>query len=251
MKKLIIMTFILTLSVGSLFAENNANIPKLTPAELVKKVETQYQGKTSQGIVRMKIKTKNWTRTLVMENWSEGRDKFLTRIKSPKKEKGTCTLKVDNNIWNYLPKIDRMIKIPSSLMGDSWMGSHLSNDDLVKDNKIDELFDLSITKETATKTTILGIPKPDAAVVWGKIIYEIDMERLIPIKVDYFDEEEILVRTMSFSNVEKLNDRWIPMKFKIVPIEKPNEFTEMTYEKIKFDIKLPKRLFSIKSLRKR
>lgn len=224
---------------------------ELSAVELVRKVETQYQGDTSHGRMQMSIKNRNWSRTLVIESWSEGRDKMLTKILSPAKERGTCTLKVNDDIWNYISRIDRLIKIPSSLMGDSWMGSHLTNDDLVKENKIDQLYDLKIIRQTPTEITITGIPLPDAAVVWGKIIYRIDPNKLVPIEVQYFDEENVLVRTLQFSQLEQLDQRWLPMKMRIQPIDKPDEFTEMLHQSIEFGVKLDSDLFSIKSLRNR
>ena len=96
-------------------------------------------------------------------------------------------------MWNYLPKIDRLIKIPSSLMGDSWMGSHFTNDDLVKENKIDELYDLTLNKHEGKIVIVDCVPKPDAAVVWGRIEYTVDIEKLIPMEVRYFDEDGELV----------------------------------------------------------
>ncbi len=221
------------------------------PIELVRRVETQYQGKSSHGIMRMTIKTSRWSRTLEMESWSEGRDKFLTRILAPAKEKGTCTLKVADNIWNYLPGIDRLMKIPSSLMGESWMGSHLTNDDLVKDNRIDELYSLVISAYATGSAEVTGTPKPDAAVVWGKIVYRIDLQKMVPVSIDFFDEEGEKVRTMSFSEVRELDGRWLPFVFRITPLEKPEEFTEMAYQKIDFSFIPPPDLFSIKSLRNR
>ena len=107
----------------------------LDPVALIRHIETQYQGRSSHGKITMEIKTRHWQRTLVMEAWSEGRDRFLTRILEPRKERGTGTLKVADDIWNYFPRIDRLVKIPSSMMGDRWMGSHLTNDDLVKEGK--------------------------------------------------------------------------------------------------------------------
>lgn len=219
-------------------------------SELIKKIETQYQGETSHGTMKMVVQNKNWKRTLVMESWSAGRDKFLARILDPKKERGTCTLKVEDNIWNYLPKIDRLMKIPSSLMGDKWMGSHLTNDDLVKENKIDKLYDFSVLTEDEKKAVVQGLPKPDAPVVWGKILYTVDMEKEVPISVEYFDEDGEKVRVMTFSDVEKIQDRWIPRLFRITPLNEPNEFTELVYEKIEFDLKIPNDVFSTQSLRK-
>ena len=218
---------------------------------LIKKIETQYQGKSSTATMKMIIKTNNWNRTLVMDSLTEGRDKFLIKITSPAKERGTCTLKVDDNIWNYLPKIDRLIKVPSSLMGEKWMGSHFTNDDLVKENKIDDLYTLKIIECTPDKIVIEGIPKQEAAVVWGKLLYTVDRKREIPQMVEYFDEENIKVRTLSFDQAEKLDSRWIPMRMRVIPEDTPEEYTEMLYSALKFNIKLPRNTFSIRSLRKR
>jgi hypothetical protein len=252
MKQLLICLLICTLFSTALKADElSSSTRALSAIDLVKKVETQYQGETSHGRMKMSIKNRNWSRTLIIESWSEGRDKMLTKILSPIKERGTCTLKVDDDIWNYISRIDRLIKIPSSLMGDSWMGSHLTNDDLVKENKIDRLYDLKITSETTEEIAITGIPLPEAAVVWGKIIYRIDPVKLVPIEVEYYDEDEKIVRTMEFSEVKQVEQRWLPMRMRIQPIEKPEEYTEMLYEEIDFNVKLDANLFSIKNLRNR
>lgn len=242
------LLFILAFLVPA-FASQDSDI--LDAVELVKRVETQYQGQTSHGTLLMTIKTRNWQRSLEMESWSEGRDKMLTRILAPAKERGTCTLKVNDDIWNYIARIDRLIKIPSSLMGDSWMGSHLTNDDLVKENKIDRLYDLKISSQSPEEISITGIPKKDAAVVWGKIIYRLDRKNMLPRDIQYFDEEDNLVRTLLFSDPGEIQGRVIPRKFRIIPVDKPEEYTEIAYGQIEFDIKLDANLFSIKSLRNR
>ena len=127
--------------------------------DYVRRSETQYLAKTSYALIEMKIERRAWSRRMIMKNWGEGRDKFLARIVEPLKERGTSTLKLDDNIWNYLPKIDRIMKVPSSLMGDSWMGSHFTNDDLVKGNKIDQMYEFSLLSETPEVLSIQAIPK--------------------------------------------------------------------------------------------
>jgi len=249
-KRIIVLTaFCLFLRIlfvpGSVFAQNE----ELDVKALVRKVETQYQGDTSHSIAIMKIITEHWNRELKMEMWSEGRDKFLVKILEPQKEAGTATLKIGDEMWNYLPKIDRLIKIPSSLMGDSWMGSHYTNDDLVKENKVEELYTLSLKSREGDQATITGVPKPDAAVVWGKIEYTVDVEKMIPVEILYYDEDGELVRTITFDQVKKVHDRWLPLHVIIQPEEKPDERTEMTYESIEFGADLRKDLFSIRSLR--
>lgn len=250
-----ILIFALLMLSASLYGEETAKVASgssdLDAVALVRAVETQYQGDRSHGKMRMHIKTRNWSRTLELEMWSEGREKLLTRILAPVKERGTCTLKVDDDIWNYISRIDRLIKIPSSLMGDSWMGSHLTNDDLVKENKIDKLYQLAITERAGNEVSITGRPLPNAAVVWGKIVYKIDTASLTPLLVEYYDEEEVKVRSMVFSDFKQIDQRCLPMTSRIVPEEKPEEFTEMHYLEIDFSVNLPRDLFSIKSLRNR
>ncbi|MBF0409090.1 MAG: outer membrane lipoprotein-sorting protein [Candidatus Riflebacteria bacterium] len=266
MKINIIIVFILLFSLTLISGASSAPGKYETPDELkdlIIKVETQHRGLTSHGNTRMTIATKDWKRSLLMETWSEGRGKFLVRIKEPAKEKGTCTLKVENDIWNYFPKIDRLIKIPSSLMGDKWMGSHFTNDDLVKDNKIEELYDLK--KEGMDKNIVIvqAVPKASSAVVWGKIIYRIDEEKAVPESVDYFDEAGKKVRTIKFDQVQLISGRWVALRMRVEPLasgespeskdsEKSNviEFTEMLFENIEFDLPVAPNLFSIRSLRK-
>jgi hypothetical protein len=221
-----------------------------TAAALIEQIETQYQGNTSHGRMRMIIQTKQWKRTLVMESWSEGREKFLARILEPAKERGTSTLKVGDDIWNYLPKIDRLMKIPSSLMGDKWMGSHLTNDDLVKDSKIDKLYDFTILREDEQRAVIQGVPKAAAAVVWGRITYEVDLEKKVPIAVEYFDEDGKKMRVISFSDTVLEGKRWLARHMMIKPMDHPEESTEIRYEEIQFDIPLPAGAFSTQNLRK-
>jgi outer membrane lipoprotein-sorting protein len=217
---------------------------------LVKRVETQYQGETSHAIARMRVVTAKWTREMTLEMWSKGRDRFLVRITAPKKDEGVAYLKIGNEMWNYLPNIDRLVKIPSSLMGDSWMGSHLTNDDLVKENQVDLLYNLTMTRR-GNIAEITGIPKPNAPVVWGKILYSIDTEKLIPLSTLYYDEENTLVRTISFEDVRRISGRWIPLRMIVKPEDKPKERTEMDYRKLEFDVSLPKDFFSIRTLRSR
>ncbi len=244
----VVFAFVSLISIDGYTADE---LKGMSAVELIRKVETQYQGKTAHSVARMKVVTENWTREMTLESWSEGRDTFLARILSPKKDQGTATLRIKDDMWNYIPKIDRMIKIPSSLMGDSWMGSHLTNDDIVKENKIDELYDLTVAESDEKHAKIVGIPKPDAAVVWGRIEYNVDLERTIPVDILYYDEDGELVRTMAFDNVKLVDQRWLPMRMMIEPEDEPDEYTEFLYDEIEFDVKLKKDLFSIRSLRAR
>ncbi|MBU6427677.1 MAG: outer membrane lipoprotein-sorting protein, partial [Cyanobacteria bacterium REEB65] len=140
---------------------------------LVHHVETQYEGQSAHTIFEMKVVTATWTRTMTLESWSQGRDKFLAKILSPMKDAGMATLKVGDQMWNYFPDIDRLMRIPTSLLGQSWMGSDLTNDDLVKAAKVDDLYTFEIGSESPSRVTIVATPRPDAAVVWGHLTYVI------------------------------------------------------------------------------
>ncbi|NOQ42512.1 MAG: outer membrane lipoprotein-sorting protein [Desulfuromusa sp.] len=206
--------------------------------ELIRTVEQQYTGQSSISEVEMTVVTGHWERYLKMESWSLGRERFLIRILAPVKEKGVATLKVENEVWNYLPKVDRVIRIPPSMMGGAWMGSHITNDDLVKANHIDQDYDFTLLEETSERWRIEGIPKPDAPVIWGKIIYQIRKEPLVPSQIDYFDEEDIQVRRILFDDVQTVSGRTIPLKMTVLPLEKPKEKTVMHYRKLQFDVDL-------------
>jgi hypothetical protein len=239
------MRYILVLLLTALWP-----VSALSPQEIVKKIETLYQGKTSHCIAEMEIKKSNWSRTMELEMYGEGRDKFISVIRKPIKDRNTKTMKIDSEMWNYLPKIDRIMKIPSSLMGDSWMGSHFTNDDLVKGNKIDALYTFSLLKSADPKQIVIeAIPKPEAAVVWGKIMYTVDSSDYRPIYVNYYDEDNELVRTMTFSEVKSISGRNVPHQMKIAPVDNPQEYTRILYTTIEYDVPLRQDLFSIKTLK--
>jgi len=199
----------------------------------------------------MTIRTGHWERQLKMESWSLGRERFLVRILAPAKEKGVATLKVEREVWNYLPKVDRVIRIPPSMMGGAWMGSHITNDDLVKANHIDEDYNFALLDEDQQRWVIEGIPKPDAAVIWGKIVYQLQKEPLVPIEIEYFDEEGLLVRRIVFDDVQTVSGRTIPLRMQVLPVEKPEEKTIMHYRKVKFDVDLQESYFSLGRLKGR
>ncbi|MDY0267753.1 outer membrane lipoprotein-sorting protein [Trichloromonas sp.] len=219
--------------------------------ELIRQVETQYRGSSAQARVSMEVATDNWRRTLEMESWSLGREHFLTRILEPPKEKGVATLKVRKEVWNYLPKVDRVIKIPPSMMGGAWMGSHITNDDLVKGSQVDEDYTFALLEETATSWRIECLPKPEAAVVWGKLVYEIEKTRKLPVRIDYYDEAQKPVREIIFDEVREIGGRTLPARMTVRPLDKPAERTVMRYHDIAFDLALGEDFFSLRTLKAR
>ncbi|RME20877.1 MAG: outer membrane lipoprotein-sorting protein, partial [Deltaproteobacteria bacterium] len=207
--------------------------------DILERVDDLYRSKSSRARMVMEVVTKHWSRKLVMEAWTKGKEKSLVRILAPKKEKGMATLKVGNDIWNWLPKVKRVMKVPSSMMSDSWMGSHFTNDDMVKESRMAEDYDFKMTfrgeREGKKVVEIECTPKPQAPVEWGKVVVMVEDGTWIPLKVLYYDEEGDLARTFIFGSVKKMGGRTIPAEMRVVPAGKPGEYTFVRYEKIEFD----------------
>jgi outer membrane lipoprotein-sorting protein len=222
--------------------------------EILNKVDRLWRGSTSVGQMEMEVVTAHWSRTLRMKVYTEGMERSLVRITYPAKEEGVATLKVDNNIWNYLPKIKRVTKVPASMMLGSWMGSHFTNDDVVKDSQYVRDYNTKITFEGEREgQVILELtlhPKPDAPVVWGKVVSVIRAEDYMPIAMTYFDEDGEEVRVFTFEEVKEMGGRILPTVLTIRPLDKPEEYTRVTYLEITFDVELKPDLFSLRSLQK-
>ncbi len=237
-----------------LIAATPAPAPELTARQILDRVDDMYRGDSSHSMMTMKVVTKHWSRTLEMEMWSRGKKRSLARIRSPKKERGMATLRVDNDIWNYLPKVNRTIKVPSSMMGGSWMGSHFTNDDLVKESRLADDFSYKVSFRGARAgkqiVEITCIPKRNAAVVWGKIVADVETGTWLPVRMRYFDEDAKLARTMAFDQFIDAKGGKVPARIVIIPADKPRESTTVTYQKLEFDVKLPESLFSKRSLRR-
>jgi len=256
-RQLIVMprkTFFALLIAGCMlgFSSRNGHAVPLTAAEILNKVDDLYRGASSHGKMKMEVVTAHWTRALSLEIWSKGKDKSLIRILAPLKDKGTSTLRSGNDIWNFLPKVNRVIKLPSSMMSASWMGSHFTNDDLVKESRFTKDYDFEITKEEAKKgervVEITCMPKPEAPVVWGKVEVDVRLSDYLPLNIRYYDEGLHLARTMTFSNFRVMSGRELPATMILIPADKPGEKTELDYDDISFDVSLRDEFFSLRTL---
>lgn len=223
--------------------------------ELIHHIDQLWRGDTSSANMSMTVKTQRYERSMTMEAWSKGKDFSLVVIREPIKDKGIATLKVKDNIWNYLPKIDRVTKVPSSMMSGSWMGSHFTNDDLVKESTFEDDYNSSISFEGPRDGKLIyemtSVPKVDAAVVWGKVITQIEQKTLAPHRALYYDEEGILIRTMTFDQPQLINKRTVPMRLTLQPEDKPEESTVIVYKEIKLNIPLEESFFSLQNLQRR
>ncbi len=232
-----------------------AGVHAQSASEIIDRVDRLLRGSSSRGRITMEITTEHWSRSLEMEVWSLGVDYSLVRVLSPPREAGTATLKADQEVWNYLPRVDRTIKVPPSLMMGSWMGSHFTNDDLVKDSRIIEDYDIEIAFEGLRDGVEVWefelIPKPEAPVVWGRIEEQVRKADLMPTWVRYYDEDGSLVRTMELSAYTVMGGRLVPAEMVVIPEDKPEERTALIYHDLEFDIDLDESFFSLRSLRAR
>jgi outer membrane lipoprotein-sorting protein len=222
--------------------------------EIVKKADEKLRGKSNKAIMTMRIVRPDWERSMTMKSWAKGDDYSLVLVTAPAKDKGTVSLKRENELWNWMPSIERTIKISPSMMSQSWMGSDFTNDDLLKQSSIVEDYEHSIVGEEEVSGfacyKIALKPKPDAAVVWGKILLWISKEEYHQVKVEYYDEEEYLVNLMQAYDPVKMGDREILSRLEMIPVDEEGQKTVITYETIDFDIDISESFFSMQNMKR-
>jgi len=220
--------------------------------QIVAKSENLIRGKTSKGSFRMTVKTEDFTRTIEMASWWDGTKRALIVITSPRREAGNKTLKVKNELWMYLRNTETTIKVPPSMMLQSWNGSDFTNDDLVRESSLAEDYTMKLLAEESVDNTPawkIGLtPRPTAPVVWGRIIHWVRKKDYLPSRTEYFDDKGILVRTMTYSGYKEFNGRMLPSKWVMVNNLKPGHSTEFEYLSVDFDVALSDRIFSFQEL---
>lgn len=254
MRKLLLLFFLFLVGIFAPFPAFTQDDGKLRAQEVLEKIDDLWRASSSNARLQMEVKTKHYTRTMIMDSWSKGREKSLVRIVLPLKEKGTVSLKNGNTMYTYLPKTDRVIRLTSGMMMGSWMGSHFTNDDLVKESRLSDDYEPEITFEGVRDgqdvIEFALLPKPDAPVVWGKIVITVRADDYLPIDSIYYDEDMVVARTLTFRDIKEMGGRMIPAVLHMVPADKPDEYTEMMYQQIQFDIDLQDSLFSLMQLRR-
>jgi len=253
----IALVAVLLLAASAALAGESKSTSSAEPTieELLDAVDDQSRGTSSEGRMTMSVKTSRWERSITMDLWSRGEDHSLLRIVAPAKEAGMATLRAGDNIWNYLPKVDRTMKVPAAMMSGNWMGSHFTNNDLVHSSRFADDFSARITQRPDAKGegswVIECIPKEDAPVVWGKLLITVSGKHRIGESITYWDEDGALVRSMSFLDVQMIDGRAVPMRMRMVPADAPSEYTEIVYDSLRFDMDLPDSLFTLQSIRRR
>jgi outer membrane lipoprotein-sorting protein len=243
---------IITILVLFLAMTTNAQDAK----EIIRKVDEKARGKSSRAELTMKIVRPTWTREMSLKTWSKGTELALVLVMAPARDKGTATLKRKKEIWNWQPSIDRVIKLPPSMMMQSWMGSDFTNDDLVKESSIVNDYNQKILGDS----TIDGrpcwkielVPLPNAPVVWGKIYTWIDKKDYIQVRSENYDEDGQLVNTMIASGIKNMGGKVLASHMEIIPADKTKKGnrTILDYQFLQFDEVFTDDFFSEQNLKK-
>lgn len=215
-------------------------------------VDDLYRSQSSHSVMRMTVVRKRGTRSLDLEAWSRGDDEALIVIRAPAREAGAATLRTKEGLWNYAPRADRLIRIPSGLLSESWMGSHFTNDDLMRETSYLDDYDatLAYTEEGGKRyLQATLIPKPDAPVVYSRLVFLIDPDNWVPLRADYYDEDKV-IRTMTFEDVKTVGGKPVPMRMVLQPVDEPEERTVVEYLELQFDIPVDASMFTRQGLRR-
>ncbi len=256
--------FVLLMAVSSLaLAEPPGAPPKDVPPcpsdseapeviALMKRTEQLLDGRSSIAVMQMTITTPAWERSLKMKIWSKGRDFALVRVLAGgPRETGMMTLKREKQLWNYLPQAGRVMKLPSGMMGDSWMGSDFTNDDLVRGSSLSNDYTSKVEKivehEGRSAWFVVLTPKSGGSSIWGKVELLVDRASCVPLAQRFFDEDGVQTRSLLLSDLKPLGWRTFPMRFTVVPSEAGRK-TVITYESIEFDVDVPDETFSLRKL---
>lgn len=224
----------------------------MTADEIVTKMEDNLRGVNTYNKITMHIQTTRNTRTMEIEAWSKGSDLSFIRINYPIKDRGITFLKRDNQMWQYVPKIEKTIKIPASMMMQSWMGSGFSNDDMVRESSMSKDYYKEILSQNDTSYTLELRPKEEAAVVWGKITMEVDRKTLVPNFVDYYDEDAQLTRTLYYKDIKPIDGRYVPHTWVMQPKgeESHKAVTTVIIDAIDFNPKIEDARFTQNALKR-
>ena len=220
-------------------------------ATVVAHLDRLYRSEYSYAKLHMQIKTKHFDRTLEIESWTAGKEKALMVIRKPAREAGVATLRTPEGLWNYVPRADRLVRIPTSLLSESWMGSHFTNDDLVRDSSLidDFVATLDVRDKEPGRLFVTLVPKPEAPVVYTKAVFVLDLSQWTPIRTDWYDGSAI-VRTTQYSEPRSFSGRILPAKMTVIPADAPGEFTSITYKALDFSQRPSDSVFEPRGLRR-
>jgi outer membrane lipoprotein-sorting protein len=220
--------------------------------QIVRDAIDHWRGLSSYTVMTMVIHRPDWERSMTMEAWTKGDDHSLVRVIEPKKDRGNGTLTDQNSMWTFSPKVNRVIKIPSSMMGQSWMGSDFSNKDVARVDDIIDQYDHSILAteviDGVETYRIESIPHEDAAVVWGSEMLTIREDHVV-LEHAFYDQDGELVKTLRSLEIAEMGGRTIAKRQRMSKTDEPNEWTEIAVSEVEYELDLKDSLFTLSNLR--
>jgi len=220
--------------------------------DIVRAAVNHWRGLSSESVMTMVIHRTDWERSMTMRAWTKGDEKSLVRVIEPRKDRGNGTLTDDNNMWSYSPKVNRVIKVPSSMMGQSWMGSDFSNNDVTRADDIIDEYDHSILDceeiDGITVYEIESIPHEDAAVVWGREVLRIRDDHVV-ISHSFYDQDDELFKRLESLEIGEMGGRTVALRQRMGKIESPDEWTELQLKSVEYEVELKDSLFTLSNLR--
>ena len=221
-------------------------------AQIVRDAMNHWRGISSYTEMTMVIHRPDWERSMTMRAWTKGDDQSLVRVVEPKKDRGNSTLTDNNSMWSFSPKVNRVIKIPSSMMGQSWMGSDFSNKDIAKADDIIDQYDHSILSvEEADDLTIYeiqSVPHETAAVVWGREVMRI-RDDMVVLEHRFYDQDDELVKALQSLEVGEMGGRSVAIRQRMAKVDAPDEWTEILLISVEYEIDIPDSMFTQSNLR--
>lgn len=226
----------------------------LTAEQVLNKAEQKLAAATTTAVLDITVQRPKWTKTMQLKTWNKGTDYALAYILSPEKDKGTIYLKNKNDVWNYLPKIKKTVKLPATLLSQNWMGTDLSTDDLVKLSKLTEDYSAKLIAEKSINGRLCyGIqldPKPTADVLWGRLVMYIDKQHYVQLKTTFYDEDLEAVNTLIGSDLKSFGGKTFASKLVMLPSGKNGSKTTVVYKSLKFNQPLSTSFFAKENLAK-
>jgi len=227
---------------------------QLTAKEIVRKTDEKLNGEmTGYSVMTMTIIRPTWQRTVEFKSWSKENDYALTLITAPAREKGQTFLKRKNEMWSWNPAINRLIKLPPSMMSQGWMGSDYTNDDILRESSVVNDYTHSVVGEEEIDGSkcykIKLTAKDDAEILWGHQLWWVDKKEFIVLKAELYDEDGYLVRTETGTDLKTMDGRFIPTTIELVPADEEGRKTVLKIMEMKFNVKLEESFFSQQNMK--
>jgi len=247
------MKYLFLLSV-SMLANSLLIAQNLTATEVMQKSEDKVRGSSNRAEIKMTVVRPSWTREMTMKSWSKGDELAMVLVTAPARDQGIVYLKRERELWNWQPSIDRIIKLPPSMMLQSWMGSDFTNDDLVKQSSTVNDYTQSFGKDSVVAGyecyKIILNPKPEAPVVWGKVLAWVSKKDFLQLKIEFYDEDGELVNTLLGSGIKEMGGRLLPSVMEMIPSEKTGQKTVIEYLSLKFDEPMDDNFFTEQNMKR-